>query len=150
MFRGDAVDVQQAGAIEQYYRRNLLPEVLRFDIPGDVDGTGPVPMFRIPVRSGTVLKIRTYSYVAGSASYTVDVLWLDSADVAHSVFAVAGDRLTSLTASNRLAEADATANLTVDPKDPAREGRFYINITAHSGTAWSSVVVEVVLVPRSF
>lgn len=136
-------------SLRQYFdQRQLLLEVLRFDL-GNLAGTGIIELPRIPQKRSAVLAVRTYAYAAGTGQYTVDVVWIDSGGGLHSVFAVAGDRVTSLTASARMVEKPATAEVLVDPLETSLEGRFYVNVTAFAGTAWTGVVVDVLLNPVS-
>lgn len=136
-------------ADRQYFdQRQLLLEVLRFDL-GNLAATGIVQLVRMPQKRSQVVGVRTYAYAAGSGQYTVDVLWLDSAGASHSVFAVAGDRITSLTGSARPVEKTVTGEVVVDPLEANFEGRFYCNVTAFAGTAWTAVVLEVLLNPIS-
>lgn len=148
LFRGQAHEQQHASNVQYFLQRRLPVEVLRFDL-GDLSAAAILQICRMPSRQSTVWRVRTYAYAAGSGQYTVDVLWIDSTGATHSVFAVAGDRVTSLTASPRPVEKDATANLVVDPYDAALEGRFYVSTVGFAGTAWTAVVVEVLLIPRS-
>lgn len=136
-------------ALRQFFdQRQMLLEVLRFDL-GNLAGAGIVQLARIPQKRAQVVGVRTYAYAAGSAQYTVDVLWIDSGGTSHSVFAVAGDRVTSLTGSPRMVEKPATGEVLVDPFETTLEGRFYCNVTAFAGTAWTAVVVDVLLNPVS-
>lgn len=136
-------------SLRQYFdQRQLLFEILRFDL-GALAATGIVELPRIPQKRGQVVAVRTYAYAAGTGQYTVDVLWIDSGGASHSVFAVAGDRVTSLTASPRMVEKPATGEVLVDPFETSLEGRFYCNVTAFAGTAWAGVVVDVYLNPVS-
>lgn len=139
---------KQEAATQQFYQRQLFPEVLRFDLD-NLAATGIVQLVRVPFKRAQVIGVRTYAYAAGSGQYTVDVLWLDSGGASHSVFAVAGDRVTSLTASPRMVEKVATGEVLVDPLETSLEGRFYCNVTAFAGTAWTAVVVDVMLNPIS-
>lgn len=136
-------------ASRQYFdQRQLLLEVLRFDVDS-LAGVGIIQVARIPQKRAQVVGVRVYAYAAGTGQFTVDVLWLDSVAVSHSVFAVVGDRVTSLTASPRMVEKVATGEVLVDPLEPTLEGRFYVNVTAFAGTAWTGVVIEVFLNPVS-
>lgn len=147
LYKGEALEVQQSADMQIFMQRRLQYEVFRWEIPS-LSGTGAVSFFRMCTRPSTIIKVRTYSGVAGSGSFTIDALWRSNGGVDYSVFAVAGDRVTA--SSILMVEKDATANRDVDPADPAKEGRCWVNIVGFSGTAWTNVVIEILLIPRSY
>lgn len=142
--KGEPADWQHASDLQQYYQRNLRLEVLRFDLP-TVSGTVTFAnnLLRIPSTRGTIAKVRAYALIAGSGSITFDVV-----NTSNSIWAAFGDRITL--SSITLVEKVPTSIYTLaDPDDVTQQGRIYVSVTAFSGTAWTGVVVEVLLYPIS-
>lgn len=142
-------DERQYSADMQYYlQRNILPEVLRFDI-GILAGNLTPNYIRVPLNPGVATKLRCYGYAPGTGSFRVHTYWLEDNGTVHDCFASPSDYLVMGTASGTLVEVPCTGSVAVNPFESTKAGRFLVAIDNFSGTQWAYVVVEQILYPIS-
>lgn len=146
LVKSDPYGQQHAAELQQFYQRNSLPEVLRFDI-ANLAAIGVPTIARVPIRPGIITKVRTYAYAAGSGSYTIDAYWYPTGGVTVSVFAAIADRIVSNVGSNAPVMVNATAGLRIDP---STSGILYVWVCGFAGTAWQGVTIELILEPFSY
>lgn len=143
----DVSKVQEQTDLHLFFRRLMMPEVIRMPI-GNIAGIGAnlAPYLQNVVRAGVLKSVRAYASAPGSGNMTIDVKFGDRSGAYNSVFAVAGDRLTK-SGTHLMTETPCTATNNI--LDPAGFNIGYINcdVTAFTGTGWTAVVVELILDP---